>query len=627
MNPDVGRTLFFSYSPGKEVGLEKSGFWVYPGALGSAENPGITDASKFPIKKGRVFGLYADKAVKSYCFRDATIGATVSPDFVGIDSGWVQIAAKDNKLEKIIEPVKHCVVSVWEQDALSSFNTKISEDKYASHNLDKFKLLWVQLKDCGAKIYNDGSYSTNLAVLPNAPAGTILLGWSKPAGVSNSMKLTSYKFYTNDIVKDITVDVNTNSFTFEVAKEYKLNICAIYNNDATKLFCGKELVVVGPAADEGKPAAAEGLPAEIVAVMSEASGLSISKATVYQPPLKLEKAGENWESVSIVWQSVEEIDDMPIQSYELEFYTLNPNGAKLNLNHKNVAHYKNEIVWGDVYFDFGFPNPTGMEYLLPELEYNFDVAVVYKDKNDNEIKSEYSEPLKYTVPSLPKPTNLSIKETDAPDVLSLTWDLVGTSGYVKEYQVELYKGEGDISGKDALMTLKSSEKSAKFSELTPGAKYSIAIKAVYTGKTGDLLSDYSDVLHYTLPPVVKSISYDTGPALQEENLSLFYTFTSMKVDKFNVSYDYNGGFTFIMQGEPKCNTTTDGKKLCFNEGSPYFEVYIKDMNEAQSDPYKFRSLIRIFNLPVEKGKTYDFRVKTNADAVESNGFDLKDVEF
>ena len=148
LNANVGRTLFFSYSPGGEPGAEKAGFYVYPEVLASGGNTGIADSSKYLIKKGRVFGLYSDNPVTGHCFKDAETKANVVPDFGALKNGWVQIAAKDNKLSTILEPVKDCVNSVWVQDGIDSFDTKIPAANYVTHNLGNYKLLWINLKDC-----------------------------------------------------------------------------------------------------------------------------------------------------------------------------------------------------------------------------------------------------------------------------------------------------------------------------------------------------------------------------------------------------------------------------------------------------------------------------------------------
>lgn len=151
MNANVNRTLFLTYSPGKESGMENAGFYLYPSVLASGQNRGISSPENFTIKKGRVFGLYSDNAVNSHCFKDAEKLSDVSSEdvFEDLTDGWVQFAASDNDLADVLGPISFCVTQVWLQDRDDRFGKRVKQSEQASATFGDFKLLWVKLKDCG----------------------------------------------------------------------------------------------------------------------------------------------------------------------------------------------------------------------------------------------------------------------------------------------------------------------------------------------------------------------------------------------------------------------------------------------------------------------------------------------
>ncbi len=150
INANVDKLIFFTYSPGSELGMQQKGFYLYPPDLAdNSNNFGINDKNQFTIGKGRVFGLYTENEAVSSCFRDATTVSLVNltDNVKNSKPGWLQIPAKSLNLSETLSPVKNCLKSIWIQDGVNSFS-KIAIGDIDSYSLKSFVTLWLEIKEC-----------------------------------------------------------------------------------------------------------------------------------------------------------------------------------------------------------------------------------------------------------------------------------------------------------------------------------------------------------------------------------------------------------------------------------------------------------------------------------------------
>ncbi|XP_069760174.1 receptor-type tyrosine-protein phosphatase beta isoform X2 [Narcine bancroftii] len=174
-----------------------------------------------------------------------------------------------------------------------------------------------------------------------------------------------------------------------------------------------------------------------------------------------------------------------------------------------------------------------------------------------------------TVQTDPKPPqNFQVMRSRTTSTrLQVSW--TPSAGNVDVYEVRLF-GEGDGETRSLLVPGSSPSKEATFQALTPGTRYSFAIKAL----SGNRSRDGPTTFGFTTPSKVKDVQVSS----KSDSLAIVWSPGSGKVDNFILSLGYEGN---VVQKYTFSNLTTSYKFTGLTSGRLYNLTVISVAGELE----------------------------------------------